>query len=104
MEFSQAAYILLSGGAGQGENKKPPADGGLIFSLLPSQTPTRLAVGLGPGSALFPDTSREIRPEFRFPRIHSLNGSRLLFDSYSIPQKINCQAVLRINLLEYRAP
>jgi len=52
MEFSHAAYVLLSRGAGKAENKKPPADGGFNFSLLPFQTPTRLAVGLGPGSAL----------------------------------------------------
>jgi hypothetical protein len=49
---------ILTGGVcppfetGRTENKKPPADGGFNFSLLPFQTPTRLAVGLGLGSAL----------------------------------------------------
>jgi hypothetical protein len=52
---------ILTGGIyppfkGKGQTKekikKPPADSGLHFSLLPFQTPTRLADGLGPGSAL----------------------------------------------------
>jgi len=34
MEFSHAAYVLLSRGAGKGESKKPPANGGLSFSLF----------------------------------------------------------------------
>ncbi len=53
--------------------------------------PTRLAVGLGLESTLSPGTSREIRPKIWVPRIHSLNGSRLLFDFYFSTEKINCQ-------------
>src|SRR4030042_1880434 len=64
---------------------------GLNLFLLPFQMPTRLAVGLGLESTLFPETSREMRPKIWVPRIHSLNGSRLLFDFYFSTEKINCQ-------------
>jgi hypothetical protein len=37
------------------------------FSLLPFQTPTRLADGLGPGSALFPATAGKYAPNIGSP-------------------------------------
>jgi len=90
LDSLEVTYTLLSRGAGKGEIKKPPANSGLNFSLLPFQTPTRLAVGLGPGSAL---SLIGIRPKCWVPRIHSLNESRLLFDltllpSYKIVKRI----------------
>jgi len=81
MEFLQAAYILLSR-ADKGENKKPLAMQRFNLCLLPFQMPTRLADGLGPGSAL---SLIGIRPKYWVPRIHSLNESRLLFDLTLLP-------------------
>ena len=49
------------------KNKKPPADGGFNFSLLPFQTPTRLAVGLGFESTLFPGLPGKYAPNIGSP-------------------------------------
>ena len=53
--------------------------------------PARLADGLGPGSALFPENPGKYAPNSWVPRIHSLNGSRLLcnFYLYHSPKKLS---------------
>jgi hypothetical protein len=55
---------------GRQGTKKPLAKAAVIFPCkLPFQTPTRLAVGLGLGSAL---SYKEYAPDFRVPRIYAV--------------------------------
>jgi hypothetical protein len=77
---------IISLHKGKDGRKKRWPDSSQNFCPLPFQTPTRLAAGLGLGSVL----SLVIlgnSPLIWVPRIHSLNGFRLLCDFTLVPTK-----------------
>jgi|GEM_PF-5157281 len=76
---------------GRTKNKKPPADSGFYLSLLPFQTPTRLAVGLGFESTLFPVLPGKYAPNIGSP----VSILRMDLGCYSISTLVPAKQIVK---------